>query len=467
MPVLTLCVVLLVIIPADCRSLPAPKRRSLPAPPPPQPVQPAPEEAHGCSPGYAEDKPCVGPFYLTTDKAGGHAEAVLLAGQGIDSRNSAYRASLGSDGNFVIYRQSDGAARWNANSNCQYNCTGAGSAPWRWVLQADGNIVRYSNGVMTWSSGSFTSHNRPFRLVMQDNGNLVLYNAADVALWASDTAEGADDGADRSLSKGTCGTCTACVAGTYKDVDGSAPCSLCPQGKYSADSAATNCDSCPAYAHSPSGSRLLTNCTCFQGYTGADGVECTACVAGKYKEVNGSSPCALCSQGKYSPENAEISESRCQGCPAHTSSGPGSSELSNCTCFRGYAGADGVECTACVAGAFKDTNGSSPCSLCLRGKYSSATAATSEATCSDCPAYTHSSLGSSTLTACTCVNGYTGPDGAACAPCIAGTYKNVNGSAACTLCSQGKYSTGGGGRHSRRRVSPALSTNILPAAAHL
>ncbi len=30
---------------------------------------------------------------------------------------------------------------------------------------------------------------------------------------------------------------------------------------------------------------------------------------------------------------------------------------SECTCNKGYTGPDGVECTVCDAGGFKDTNG--------------------------------------------------------------------------------------------------------------
>ena len=155
---------------------------------------------------------CAGTFFLSTDKFGGHADAGLFSDstgnfQVLTSRNNAYEAVMQSDGNFVLYRQSDGAALWDANSNCQYDCIGAGSAPWRWVLQGDGNIVRYSNGVATWSSGTYSSDHRPFRLVMQNDGNLVLYNNADSAVWNSGTNEGAADSDDVTLSKGTCGTC--------------------------------------------------------------------------------------------------------------------------------------------------------------------------------------------------------------------------------------------------------------------
>ena len=125
---------------------------------------------------------------------------------------------------------------------------------------------------------------------------------------------------------------------------------------------------------------MLINCSCNKGYTGPDGIQCSACVAGSYKDVNGSAPCSLCSHGKHSAETAQISESTCRDCPAPFS-GVGSRLVTNCTCNKGYAGADGAECEACEAGGFKDVTGSAACVLCVGGKYSTATAAISEATC--------------------------------------------------------------------------------------
>ena len=86
--------------------------------------------AQPCALGYEEaNPPCTGSFYLSTDTAGGHKDAVLWAdtwyGQALVSRNNAFRALLQSDGNFVIYRQSDGAALWSANTHCQYDCSSA------------------------------------------------------------------------------------------------------------------------------------------------------------------------------------------------------------------------------------------------------------------------------------------------------------------------------------------------------
>ena len=143
---------------------------------------------------------------------------------------------------------------------------------------------------------------------------------------------------------------------------------------------------------------MLTNCTCNKGYTGPDGMECRACFAGSFKHLNGSAACTLCLQGTYSTATAAISEATCQGCPSHTYSGAGSGLLTNCTCNKGYTGPDGVVCAACIAGTYKDVNGSSSCALCSQGKYSTVEAAISESMCSQCPTHTYSGIGSRQLT---------------------------------------------------------------------
>ena len=236
--------------------------------------------------------------------------------------------------------------------------------------------------------------------------------------------------------------CMACIAGTYKDVNGSSPCSLCSQGKYSTETgeiSESTCSQCPAYTHSPDGSSMLTNCTCNKGYTGPDGIQCAACIAGTYKDVNGSAACALCPPGKFS---ASSGATICNDCPENTMSGVGSIMVTNCICNAGYTGPNGVACQACVAGKYKHANGSEPCSLCIQGKFSNVTGQSSETTCKDCPSDTYSGQGSSVLANCSCNKGYTGPDGLACVACAGGTYKDVNGSSPCALCSQGKYSAG-------------------------
>ena len=189
--------------------------------------------------------------------------------------------------------------------------------------------------------------------------------------------------------------CGACITGTYKPVNGTAPCSLCLAGKYSVETARiaeSACDNCPAHTYSGDGSGLLTNCTCHKGYSGSDGVACTACAQGSYKPTNGSAACSLCAQGKYSNKNGESYESACTACPMHTYSGDGSGLRTNCSCNLGYTGPDGSECSECLAGSYKDVNGSAPCSLCSPGKFLNSTANVEESSCVLCAPGTYSNV---------------------------------------------------------------------------
>lgn len=57
----------------------------------------------------------------------------------------------------------------------------------RLVMQTDGNLVLYKNGVATWATSYFSGFTfvRGSRAVMQTDGNLVVYSPSNVALWAA------------------------------------------------------------------------------------------------------------------------------------------------------------------------------------------------------------------------------------------------------------------------------------------
>ena len=61
--------------------------------------------------------------------------------------------------------------------------------------------------------------------------------------------------------------------------------------------------------------------------------------------------------------------------------------------------------------------------------------------CSPCPANTGSEAGSDTLADCSCLRGFTGPNGASCLPCAPGSYKNVTGNVTCSGCAAGTYTS--------------------------
>lgn len=182
-------------------------------------------------------------------------------------------------------------------------------------------------------------------------------------------------------------------------------CMACLQGTYAPDENMGACLACDPNAQSETGSVNATACRCKSGFTGPDGGTCVACEAGKYKEPPaGDAPCV--------------------DCPAHTQSPVNSSFRDDCVCIPGYTGADGEECTACVAGTFKDTPGS--------------------AACSNCTANAGSAPGSTGHGNCSCNAGYHGvgaeDSNFTCAACAAGLYKNASGQQACSACAVDYYS---------------------------
>ena len=72
------------------------------------------------------------------------------------------------------------------------------------------------------------------------------------------------------------------------------------------------------------------------------------------------------------------------------------------------------------------------CQACASGKYN----ANANGTCQDCPtsSSTDGLTGSTSITACKCNAGYSGPDGGACAICGADYYKAATGAAPCSAC---------------------------------
>ena len=120
----------------------------------------------------------------------------------------------------------------------------------------------------------------------------------------------------------------------------------------------------------------------------------------------------------------------------------GSSSSLACKCNDGYNGPNGGTCVACAAGTYwvyGTLEGT--CINCVGGKYHYETAVVGDQ-CFDCPVNTDTVADATDdITGCTCNMGYTGPDGKACIACPAGSYKDVTGSAACTLCGVNAFST--------------------------
>jgi Tyrosine-protein kinase ephrin type A/B receptor-like len=210
-------------------------------------------------------------------------------------------------------------------------------------------------------------------------------------------------------------TCSACSVGTYKEVTGAFLCQPCPVGSWCTSVAKT---SCPANTSSLANSSLVTNCMCNMGYTpSSGGVTCSACSVGTYKDVTGAGSCIPC--------------------PSGTSSGGTSQSITNCTCNAGYTpSSDGVACSACSVGTYKEVTGAFLCQPCTVGSWCTSVAKTS------CPTNTSSLANSSLVTNCTCNAGYTASsDGVTCSACSVGTYKEVTGAFICKPCPTDSWCT--------------------------
>lgn len=195
----------------------------------------------------------------------------------------------------------------------------------------------------------------------------------------------------------------------------------------------------------------MDNCTCVAGYYGPDG-----------------GPCTICPVGSYCPGREAI-----ESCPSFTSSPEGSSSLLSCTCIDGYYGDPGAACAECEQGTYCINGVKRTCRklsttlstgafsedqcLCNDGYYPFEPKAgfvvcnpcQSRYYCAndtrfDCPANSWSPVQSSSVSACSCDGGYTGPDGGPCTACAAGTYKDSIGTDACTDCDAGTYQPGTG-----------------------
>jgi hypothetical protein len=105
---------------------------------------------------------------------------MLAPGQAISSNDGRFRFVYQTDGNLVLYRNSNGAALWASNT---WN-----TAPGACLMQHDGNLVIYNaSGVPIWASHTwgYLGH----RLVVQNDGNVVIYNGAGSPVWATNTMQ--------------------------------------------------------------------------------------------------------------------------------------------------------------------------------------------------------------------------------------------------------------------------------------
>jgi hypothetical protein len=177
-------------------------------------------------------------------------------------------------------------------------------------------------------------------------------------------------------SSSTASSFCQCVAG-YEGTNVNAPCTACSYGYYKPTTSNTMCTSCPSFTNTSSlASDALTKCTCNIGYTGNDGTQCSPCSVNTYKSVTGSSSCTscptnqntqgatgvcninacVCNPGYTGDDGVSCSacpsdtykvlngSSICLACPSNSSAPSISTAITDCICDAGFDGVAGGPC---------------------------------------------------------------------------------------------------------------------------
>ena len=187
--------------------------------------------------------------------------------------------------------------------------------------------------------------------------------------------------------------CSLCASGSFNPAVGQAACSCCAPGSFANASGLLLCLPCTGTdadaCQQPC--TIIPNCDC----TDAANCDKNRCPSGCYVP-NGTSVCQRAPAGCYTEcggSNCSASANVLDRCLPGTSS-------------RFVGASSNSTCTACPAGSFCPTAGEGNPQLCNAGSYSSAVGATSSTVCT---------------------------------PCTAGTYSFAPGSTSCALCPAGSY----------------------------
>jgi len=194
---------------------------------------------------------------------------------------------------------------------------------------------------------------------------------------------------------------------------------------YISSSSASGCDICPSGKYTPRPNMM----------------SCTDCEAGKYSSTPGKTlSCEACPVGTYLSTTGNDSVEDCNACPLNSgNNNVTSTTVTSCTCNSGFTRQNDQSCVQCLAGKYKPHTGDAACTHCMMNQYSAVVGAVSNR-CEECPIRTQAPAASNEKTDCVCDPGYSGPDGGPCLECLAGKYKVIAGSAACTDCAEDRYS---------------------------
>ena len=253
-----------------------------------------------------------------------------------------------------------------------------------------------------------------------------------------------------------------CNAG-YTGPDGQA-CTACGAKHYKSATGSADCIQCTHFSTSPAASIAQTDCRCDAGYIGPPGGQCGfVCPAGSQR-TSDNTDCEMCPASKFKPDAGDHA---CTDCPENAlHSLTNQTSVTACFCKWGFIKHSNwpsiAECVNCAdTNQFNNYNNEEKCfdcdsntdgttclnlqfapagynydrfnlALCISNKYNDGTFAT----CQLCPeGSSHALTGSDSINDCTCHVGYTRLNsGQACEQCVAGTYKDVEGDSACSIC---------------------------------
>jgi len=264
------------------------------------------------------------------------------------------------------------------------------------------------------------------------------------------------------------GPCDPCAAGQYKTVNGSAACTDCLAGQYSsAVGAASNvCQACGVDEHSFPGTKNISKCCTSDEYkrpilagvlSESAGV-CQPGVAGIYARHD--NPPFL--NGAVVYKLVSISRTvflwrSGGGTPSYWATPTNPGAAFSTVFFARSTTASNIESL---------TTWRMWCATKYITYDNIMTIIRHDSECLRCPPHSAATGAQTLISDCQCNTGATGPDGAPCAQCVAGKYKNASGSAACTDCVADQYSTAVGAasnmceRCAANTQSPAGSDDI-------
>lgn len=274
-------------------------------------------------------------------------------------------------------------------------------------------------------------------------------------------------------------SCISCERGTFSTKIGSlGPCIQCPQGMYGSSHGGTECKACMTGATSQLGAKDSAECMCLPGsYLSGSECEpchrgtyeynynrnnsCQFCSPGKYSTGQGSKACMVCGRGFYSDMEGSTSCKSCGDAVTTTTNRDDETSVWGCVCLPGsYFNLNEMICMQCPPGKYQTSSNLSYCVSCSRGKHSGMmgrnndcddcergtyTDIEDEITCLRCPSFmTTRSRGSSSLTACVCIEGFILTSWGSCVPCWNGTFQPYLNSTECIRCNGYSYTRGTG-----------------------